>query len=316
MKNLFSYSVIALLSAVFVLYTNNYYKSFSPSQKTTNYSETDTNINKLPEGYQYISNFNLKKNHKINSILQDSLGLMLFSDHRSITIFDGKNEQNIIIEDGPNIIKKSPFNNTVYVACRNGFGIITKDKNGYIIYESLSKKNYHNENYSDIFFAFDKVYFFNEEKIISINPDNHNDVKVEYQNQKELADHAFFFQNKLFLNLPSSGLHNIENDSLINWDEFPNKTKIHIYRMLQETLQNIYKHANANEVKISFKLKNNVILMSIEDDGEGFNVNKARKGIGLKNIDSRVREIGGIAKVFSEINKGTNFEISIPTVKK
>lgn len=86
--------------------------------------------------------------------------------------------------------------------------------------------------------------------------------------------------------------------------------------MLQETLQNIYKHANANEVKISFKLKNNVILMSIEDDGDGFNVNKARKGIGLKNIDSRVNEIGGIAKVFSEINKGTKFEISIPTVNK
>jgi two-component system NarL family sensor kinase len=110
--------------------------------------------------------------------------------------------------------------------------------------------------------------------------------------------------------------YSFENDASINWDDFPNKTKIHIYRMLQETLQNIYKHANANEVKISFKLKNNVILMSIEDDGGGFNVNKARKGIGLKNIDSRVNEIGGIAKVFSEINKGTKFEISIPTVNK
>lgn len=110
--------------------------------------------------------------------------------------------------------------------------------------------------------------------------------------------------------------YSFENDASINWDDFPNKTKIHIYRMLQETLQNIYKHANANEVKISFKLKNNVILMSIEDDGDGFNVNKARKGIGLKNIDSRVNEIGGIAKVFSEINRGTKFEISIPTVNK
>jgi signal transduction histidine kinase len=110
--------------------------------------------------------------------------------------------------------------------------------------------------------------------------------------------------------------YSFENDASINWDDFPNKTKIHIYRMLQETLQNIYKHANANEVKISFKLKNNVILMSIEDDGDGFNVNKARKGIGLKNIDSRVSEIGGMAKVFSEINKGTKFEISIPAVNK
>jgi signal transduction histidine kinase len=106
--------------------------------------------------------------------------------------------------------------------------------------------------------------------------------------------------------------YNFKNDASIHWEEFPNKTKIHIYRMLQETLQNIYKHANANEVKISFKLKNSVILMTIEDDGEGFNINKARKGIGLKNIDSRVSEIGGMVKVFSEINKGTKFEISIP----
>lgn len=107
-----------------------------------------------------------------------------------------------------------------------------------------------------------------------------------------------------------------ENDSSINWEEFTNKTKIHIYRMLQETLQNIYKHAKANEVKISFKLKNNVILMSIEDDGQGFNVNKARKGIGLKNINSRIKEIGGTANVFSEIGKGTKFQISIPIVNE
>lgn len=106
--------------------------------------------------------------------------------------------------------------------------------------------------------------------------------------------------------------YTFENDSAVNWEELSNKTKIHVYRMLQENLQNIYKHANANEVKISFKLKNDVILMTIEDDGDGFNVTKARKGIGLKNIDSRVREIGGIAKVFSKINVGTKFEISIP----
>ena len=108
--------------------------------------------------------------------------------------------------------------------------------------------------------------------------------------------------------------YTFDNDASINWEAIPNKTKIHVYRMLQETLQNIYKHAKANLVKISFKLKKDVILILIEDDGTGFNVSKARKGIGLKNIDSRVREIGGIAKVFSEIGKGTKFEISIPTV--
>ena len=48
--------------------------------------------------------------------------------------------------------------------------------------------------------------------------------------------------------------YTFEEDHDINWEDVPNKTKIHIYRMLQETMQNIYKHANANRIKISFQL--------------------------------------------------------------
>ncbi len=106
--------------------------------------------------------------------------------------------------------------------------------------------------------------------------------------------------------------YSFNNDESIDWEDVPNKTKIHIYRMLQETMQNIYKHAEATLVKISFQLKNDVILCSIEDDGKGFNVNKARKGIGLKNIDSRVGEVGGKAEVFSKIDIGTVIKLFIP----
>jgi len=106
--------------------------------------------------------------------------------------------------------------------------------------------------------------------------------------------------------------HSFTNDDNIAWEEVPNKTKIHIYRMLQETMQNIYKHAQANMVKISFELKNDVILCVIEDDGKGFNVSKARKGIGLKNIDSRVSDVGGKAEVYSKIDIGTIIKIHIP----
>jgi signal transduction histidine kinase len=106
--------------------------------------------------------------------------------------------------------------------------------------------------------------------------------------------------------------HLFTNDYNIAWEEVPNKTKIHIYRMLQETMQNIYKHAEANMVKISFELKNDVILCTIEDDGKGFNVSKARKGIGLKNIDSRVSDVGGKAEVYSKIDIGTIIKIHIP----
>jgi len=98
----------------------------------------------------------------------------------------------------------------------------------------------------------------------------------------------------------------------INWEEIPNKTKINIYRIIQESLQNIYKHANAHTVKISFKSKNNVICLSISDDGKGFDIHKSKKGIGLKNISSRVNELEGKVNFDSEINKGTTITINIP----
>lgn len=98
----------------------------------------------------------------------------------------------------------------------------------------------------------------------------------------------------------------------INWESVPNKTKINIYRIVQESLQNIYKHANANSVKISIQLKNNVICLLIIDDGDGFDVNKSKKGIGLKNINSRVSEVEGTAKFNSTLKEGTEVSITIP----
>ena len=88
--------------------------------------------------------------------------------------------------------------------------------------------------------------------------------------------------------------------------------KIHIYRIIQESLHNIYKHANATEVKISFKLKNNVICLTMTDNGSGFDVNKAKSGIGLKNMNSRINEINGTIKITSEKDVGTTVTIEAP----
>jgi signal transduction histidine kinase len=101
----------------------------------------------------------------------------------------------------------------------------------------------------------------------------------------------------------------------INWEDVSNKTKIHVYRILQETMQNIYKHAEASHIKISFQLKNNVILLSISDNGKGFAVNRSKKGIGLKNINSRVEEFNGTVQFDSEIDEGTTITIQFPYSK-
>lgn len=106
--------------------------------------------------------------------------------------------------------------------------------------------------------------------------------------------------------------HEFDYTDDVSWEIVPNKNKINIYRIIQESLQNIYKHANAEAVKISFQLKNNVILLSITDDGDGFDVNKSKKGIGIKNINARVNDLKGSVDFVSKTNEGTTINIEIP----
>ncbi|CAH8284918.1 histidine kinase [Mariniflexile fucanivorans] len=104
----------------------------------------------------------------------------------------------------------------------------------------------------------------------------------------------------------------LKQDDIINWDEVSNKKKIHIYRIIQESLHNIYKHANATQVNVSFELKNNVIWLTLIDDGTGFDVNKTKSGIGLKNMNSRIKEINGVIDITSQKNTGTTVTIKVP----
>lgn len=104
-------------------------------------------------------------------------------------------------------------------------------------------------------------------------------------------------------------------DDSIHWDTVSNKTKINLYRITQESLQNIYKHAKAKHVSISISLINDVICLTIKDDGVGFDTGKSKKGIGLKNINARIAELGGTVTFKSEARKGTQVIIEVPTQK-
>lgn len=107
--------------------------------------------------------------------------------------------------------------------------------------------------------------------------------------------------------------YDLHHDDDINWDSVSNKSKIHIYRILQESLHNIHKHANATYIIISIKLENNVICLAVKDDGSGFDVTKSKPGIGLKNMNARIAEINGSINIESEIEKGTTVRIEVPT---
>tara|TARA_R110002051_G_scaffold56285_1_gene104440 strand:- start:23162 stop:25192 length:2031 start_codon:yes stop_codon:yes gene_type:complete len=98
----------------------------------------------------------------------------------------------------------------------------------------------------------------------------------------------------------------------ISWDLVSNKTKINIYRIIQESMQNIYKHANAKLIKISISLEKAVICLDITDDGVGFDASKSKRGIGLKNMVSRVEDIGGSIIFKSQPGNGTTVNVNIP----
>lgn len=106
--------------------------------------------------------------------------------------------------------------------------------------------------------------------------------------------------------------YNLQHDESISWDDVNNKKKIHIYRIIQETLHNIYKHAKAEHLDISLNLKIDVICLMIIDDGVGYDVEKAKSGIGLKNMKSRMNDINGIFKITSLKNKGTTVLVEVP----
>ena len=99
------------------------------------------------------------------------------------------------------------------------------------------------------------------------------------------------------------------HDKEINWEEIPDTKKVHFYRIIQESLQNIHKHAQAKLVKISFKKEQDSIILEIEDDGSGMSTVGHKKGIGLKNIASRAKQLNGVFSLISKKGKGTKILI-------
>ncbi len=90
------------------------------------------------------------------------------------------------------------------------------------------------------------------------------------------------------------------------FDDLPENFKLNAYRIVQELLNNIIQHANAHHVLVELLLKENSLVMTIEDDGVGFDVNEAKRGIGLHNVQTRVKSMDGRFSLESEIGKGTS----------
>ena len=98
-------------------------------------------------------------------------------------------------------------------------------------------------------------------------------------------------------------------------NNLPGPSAIHIYRIVKELVQNCQKHARATQLKIQFQSTPNKLILITEDNGTGFDYNRAidkKSGLGLNSILNRIEMLNAVAQVESETGKGTIYKIEIP----
>ena len=96
-------------------------------------------------------------------------------------------------------------------------------------------------------------------------------------------------------------------------EELSKGTEAHVFRIVQEALSNILRHANAGKVKIVMEKNKDMLHLYISDDGKGFGVElKPMTSYGLQTMRERCEELGGVFQIRSKENDGTYINIRIP----
>ena len=90
--------------------------------------------------------------------------------------------------------------------------------------------------------------------------------------------------------------------------------KVALYRILQESLNNVSRHADAGSVHISVEVTGDVLEMRVRDDGEGFEMGSASEHFGLRIMAERAEAIGASLHVDSRLGEGTTVSVSVPEV--
>lgn len=101
----------------------------------------------------------------------------------------------------------------------------------------------------------------------------------------------------------------------VKGNRFDNETEINLYRIVQEALNNVHKHAEAKRVEVVLKKQNGEIVLIVEDDGRGFDTGAKfdpTGGLGLIGMRERASLIGGSLEIESSEGKGTSIFARVP----
>ena len=139
-----------------------------------------------------------------------------------------------------------------------------------------------------------------EKEIRTIAHELHNEAFLTKGSYSSLLEQLFQNQKETY---------QTECECVITTDEaietISSLVKMNVYRIIQETLNNINKHAKATKISLNLYIEEGFLCLNVIDNGVGFKVSKSKLGIGLKNIVSRSQSINGKLEIKSQKNKGT-----------
>lgn len=92
--------------------------------------------------------------------------------------------------------------------------------------------------------------------------------------------------------------------------------EIKIFNIIQELINNVLKHSKAKNAYVLLEESEDILSVTVKDDGIGFNNKKTKSGIGLNQIEARIKMMKGTLKIESTKLKGTKISISIPIIKR
>jgi signal transduction histidine kinase len=95
-------------------------------------------------------------------------------------------------------------------------------------------------------------------------------------------------------------------------DTLPDRYQTCVYRVIQEALTNCVRHAKAHSIRVDVTGHDDELEISVSDDGIGFDPDRRRDGLGLRGIDERVKELGGVMRVTSAAGHGTKLTMRVP----
>lgn len=101
----------------------------------------------------------------------------------------------------------------------------------------------------------------------------------------------------------------IQYESFNVSNSIPFQTQLALYRITQEAISNVIKYAQANNVIVQISQNENTLSLTIEDDGIGFNKSEVVLGLGLNNIENRVKLINGTVEIISAKGEGTTINV-------